>query len=499
MFSRKSMTMPAEFEAVNRSQAMIYFNMDGTIIKANDHFLKVMGYTLSEIQGRHHRMFVERAVAESTEYREFWAKLNRGEFHSGEIKRLANGGREIWLRATYNPILGKDNKPYGVVKLATDITPEKTAFADLSGQVEAINRSLAVIHFNMDGTIIKANENFLNTMGYSLTEIQGKHHRIFVEPALAASPEYKEFWAQLNRGEYHAGPVKRVAKDGREVWLEASYNCILDLDGRPFKVVKYASDLSPRKAQNAELAGQFEIDIKSLAGHVNMAAGQLQETAAGLASTAASTTEQSSAVAASSEQLSASVAEISRQLAEAMRVVDFAVTEAEKSGSMVAELLSNSNKVGEVTEMIANIAGQTNLLALNASIEAARAGDAGRGFAVVANEVKALADQTAKATDEIAGHIKGMQESSQQTVSAIEAISKVIDKINEVNTSIAGAVEQQSAVAGEVSSSIRSVEQSAEHTGGSSSLVLKTSQEMLQKSSQLQDQVEHFLAKVRAM
>jgi methyl-accepting chemotaxis protein len=233
-----------KISSINRSQAVIEFNLDGTIVNANDNFLKAMGYTLDEIQGKHHSMFVEQVERDSAAYGEFWAALNRGEYQAKEYKRIGKGGREVWILASYNPIVDERGKPFGVVKLATDVTAQKLKTADSAGQLAAIGKSQAVIEFNLDGTIIDANDNFLRALGYTLAEIKGRHHSMFVEPAERDGAAYREFWAKLNRGEYQAGEYKRIGKGGREVYIQASYNPILDLNGKPFKVVKYASDVT---------------------------------------------------------------------------------------------------------------------------------------------------------------------------------------------------------------------------------------------------------------
>jgi methyl-accepting chemotaxis protein len=251
----------AEFEgqmaAVGKAQAIIEFELDGTIITANDNFLNTLGYTLDEIQGKHHRIFAEESYAASGEYREFWAKLNRGEYDSGEYKRIGKGGKEIWIQASYNPIFDMDGKAFKVVKFATDITADKLRNAEFEGQMAAVGKAQAVIEFELDGTIITANDNFLNTLGYTLDEIRGRHHRMFVDASHAASNEYREFWAKLNRGEYDAGEYKRIGNGGKEVWIQASYNPILDVEGNPFKVVKYATDITADKLRNADFTGQI--------------------------------------------------------------------------------------------------------------------------------------------------------------------------------------------------------------------------------------------------
>ena len=224
--------------AINRVQAVIEFDTEGKVLHANDNFLKTLGYTLDEIRGQHHSMFVDPAYRTSHEYKEFWAKLGRGEYDANQYKRIGKGGKEVWIQASYNPILDARGKPVKVVKFATDITEQKLKTADFEGQLAAISKVQAVIEFSLDGKILSANENFLNTLGYSLNEVRGQHHSMFVEPAYRASAEYREFWARLGRGEYDANQYKRIGKGGKEVWIQASYNPILDASGKPFKVVE---------------------------------------------------------------------------------------------------------------------------------------------------------------------------------------------------------------------------------------------------------------------
>ncbi len=485
--------------AINKSQAVIEFQMDGTIITANKNFLDAMGYTLDEIKGKKHGMFIEESYRESEGYAQFWLDLKAGKFQLAQYKRIGKGGKEVWIEASYNPILGKSGKPYKVVKFATDVTKQKLEYADLLGKINALDRSQAVIEFDLEGKILTANENFLSVLGYTLDEIQGQQHSLFIEPQYKGSQEYKDFWSALKRGEYQAAQYKRLGKGGKEVWIEASYNPILDMNGKPFKIVKFATDLSIRKAENAKLADDFERDVKSLVNTVASSAGQMESSAQTLAAAAEETNQQSSVVAAATEELSTSVSEISRQLTEAMSVVQKAVHEAEKTDEIVATLVETAEKVGKVTQMIADIAEQTNLLALNATIEAARAGDAGKGFAVVASEVKSLATETAKATEEITTQIKAIQESSKSTADAIRAIVGSIDNISHVNASISSAVEEQSAATQEVSSNISGVQQAAQETGRSSNDVLHGAQDLLEMSHTLSQQVDQFLGNVRAM
>jgi methyl-accepting chemotaxis protein len=479
----------AVLKAIHRSQAVIEFNLDGTIITANENFCGAMGYALNEIKGKHHSLFVDPVYKESSEYREFWDRLRQGKFEAAQFKRFAKGGREVWIEASYNPVLDKQGRPYKVVKFATDVSKQKAEYADLLGKVNAISRSQAVIEFNLDGTIISANENFLRSSGYRLDEIVGKHHSIFVTAEYRASPEYRQFWEKLNRGEFEAAQYKRIAKGGREVWIEASYNPILDLNGKVCKVVKFASDITKRKEQNAALAR----DVLTLAQSVSKSVDNMKSTAETLSASAQQTNQQSATVSSATEELAASVSEIARQITEAMRVVDTAVAEARNSEKMVADLVSAAEKIGSVTQMITDIAGQTNLLALNATIEAARAGEAGKGFAVVASEVKSLATQTAKATEEIETQIRGIQSASQTTAAAIGQIGGIIAKVSDINTSISGAVEEQSAATREVAANIQGVNQAADETGRSSTAVLTEAQVLADQAKGLENRMETFM------
>ena len=411
----------AKLEALERSTAVIEFDMNGIIQNANANFLEAVGYNLSEIRGKHHKTFLHAEDHLSDDYKYFWNELRAGNFQSGEFKRVGKDGNEIWIHACYNPILDKRGKPFKVVKFATDITKQKMQNLDYMGQIAAIGKSQAVIEFNMDGVIQNANENFLKATGYTLEEIKEKHHKIFMSADDAETQEYQKFWESLRDGVYQSGEFKRIAKDGSEVWIQASYNPIFDMDGKPFKVVKYATDIS-----------------RQMKAKIN-ASKMIKSAAVG------------------TEELSVSVKEITESMSKSRKITEEAYGVVESANSQTERLSDAASSMGGIVELINNIAEQINLLSLNATIESARAGEAGKGFAVVANEIKNLAAQAKTATDKISTEISSMRDVSGMVVVSLDDIKKSIENVKEYVNSTATAVEEQSVVANEISDNMQRV------------------------------------------
>ncbi|WP_077960644.1 methyl-accepting chemotaxis protein [Ensifer adhaerens] len=498
----------AMLDAINRSQAIIEFDLSGTILTANENFCRAMGYELSEIVGRHHRMFVQPGEAESSAYADFWARLARGEYDSQQYRRIGKGGREIWIEASYNPVF-RGRKPYKVVKFATDITATKAKSTDDQGKIDALSRAQAIIEFTPSGEIITANENFLSAMGYALNEIVGRHHSIFCEPDHVRSPDYAAFWRDLSAGRFVTDQFKRIGKGGKPVFIQASYNPILDDAGRVSKVVKFAVDVSDRVSAVTEIGAglgrlaecnirmtldePFVGELETLRRDFNTSIGMFQETLSAVLSQtrdlnanshemkdaaehlADRTRQQAVALeetSAALEEVTVTVRTSTENTQQTRSLVQNARQSAHSSSGVVRDAVTAMQRIKAASEEISQIIGvideiafQTNLLALNAGVEAARAGEAGKGFAVVASEVRELAQRSAKAAKEIKALIhNSVAEVAEgvrlvgDTGSALKEIENYVEAIDTRIEAIATAATEQTAGLGEINAAVNDID-----------------------------------------
>ncbi|QGT78689.1 PAS domain S-box protein [Guyparkeria halophila] len=409
----------AVLDAVRDSVAYIEFSPDGHVLDVNARFLETVGRSRGEVIGAHHRLFCDDDYAASTAYQRFWEILRSGESHSGTFPRVTAGGDRLWLEATYFPVKSADGRVERVVKIASDVTERAEELREHEAMFKALDRSMAVISFTPDGTIIDANRNFLDTVGYSREQVRGKHHRLFCDDAFYR--EHPDFWSELADGAFRSGRFRRYRANGAEVWLEATYNPIFDEDGRVEKVIKFATDVT-----EAVLAAEQTRDASSVAY---------------------STAQQTADIAARGADSLRTSIETSEQIRDLIA----------EAKAVIGNLNDESKNIETIVATISAVADQTNLLALNAAIEAARAGEQGRGFAVVADEVRQLAARTSAATGEIAEVIRGNLDYTGDIVQRIENASRVADLGREQVRSVEAIVEEIREGASHVLDSVSSI------------------------------------------
>lgn len=533
----------AALKALRQSFAVIEFAPDGTILDCNALFEQTMGYVRGEILGRHHRVLVPQDYANSPDYADFWSKLRAGKFDTGEYRRVAKNGGEVWLQASYTPVRGRGGKVVKIVKLALDNTAAHQKAADDLALIGAIARSQAVIEFMLDGTIIRANDNFLKAVGYEREEVAGRKHSMFVAAAYAASAEYRDFWRRLSRGEFIVGEFRRQGKGGRDIWLQASYNPVYNSAGQIVKVVKFAIDMTEDMrnvgligdALSGLARGDLTLHVKEplipsmekLRVDFNASVLSMRETMTAISDSATAIKDSSFAVsktadqlatrterqaanleetAAALDQITATVRKTAEGAAQVREVVRNAKADTDTSGAVVAEAVEAMSRIDSSSSQIANIIGvideiafQTNLLALNAGVEAARAGDAGRGFAVVATEVRALAQRSADAAKEI----KALIATSGQQVAAgvksvgdarlaLERIAAHVISINGAVAEIAASASEQSEGLNQVNQAVNQMDQLTQQNAAMVEEAAATAQSLAREATEIAQKLTRF-------
>jgi methyl-accepting chemotaxis protein len=530
--------------AIDESYAYVEFDLSGNVLTANENFLGLMQYKREEIIGKHHKIFVEASQSNLASYATFWEQLNSGKAQNDVYKRITKTGAEKWVQAVYAPVIDEMGRVLKIINIVTDITSTRLKAADNEGQIEAIGKSQAVIEFTMDAMVTKANDNFLSTLGYSMQDIKGKHHSMFVEDEYRSSQEYAEFWKKLANGEPVTGEFLRIAKNGSEIWIQASYNPILDLNGKPFKVVEYSTDITSRKRAVNEIKrillrlakgdlttkiedpfkGEFvELgdaisafiqDLNSTISDINLAVDTITNASSEISqgnNDLSTRTEQQAAsleeTASSMEELTSTVRLNAENANQANGLASDASKIAVDGGALIQNVVETMSSINESAQKISDIIGvidgiafQTNILALNAAVEAARAGEQGRGFAVVASEVRTLAQRSATAAKDIKSLISDSVSKIDngntlvnQSGETMKNVVASIQQVDDIVTEIAAASTEQASGIDEVGKAITQMDEVTQQNAALVEEAAAAAESLKSQAQQLSKRVSTFV------
>ncbi len=528
---------------LNNAQAVVEMNADGVVENANDKFQEILGFSKDELVGKQYKTLHTSDYKKSEECSSLWRELKEGNEQNGEYCIVDKNGEEVWIQSTFNPVKNSAGKVIRIVQFATDVTESKLKNAYFEGQIDAINKAQPVVEFDLEGKVLSANDNFLDMMGYDLREIKGRHHSLFVDEEFKRSIEYNQLWEQLREGVLVSGEFKRVGRGSKEVWVQASYNPILDQNGRPFKVVQFAVNITGRKQAindikfimgelvkgnlKCKIDRQFEGEFQVLGEAINQFIEQMSSTissiydavetittasteiATGNSDLSSRTEQQASSLeetASSMEELTGTVKLNAENAEQANKLASQSCLVATQGGDLIGQVVDTMSSINESAQEISDIIGvidgiafQTNILALNAAVEAARAGEQGRGFAVVASEVRSLAQRSAEAAKEIkelisnsVSKIDSGNTLVRQSGDTMQEVVTSIKRVNDIMSEIAAASSEQASGIEEVSKAVVQMDEVTQQNAALVEEAAAAAESLQQQAGNLSNRVSVF-------